>query len=119
MLFRSAEKAEADQGRLLPVDFLEDHLIRRIGVRLIEHYALVACLLEDRREGHDADGREAHDSDTTVFCAGFCRERVKLRITDMDEKYSQTNSLVRLQPLLSAVTKQKDAIEREAGRMKK
>ena len=81
------EETEADQDRLLPVDFIKDHLVRRVGVRLIKHHALVACLLEHRREGHDADGRKAHDPDTTVFCACFSREGVELWVTNVDQKY--------------------------------
>jgi len=47
----------------------------------------VACLLEHRREGHDANGWEAHDPDTTVFCASFSWERVELWVANVDQKY--------------------------------
>jgi hypothetical protein len=91
------EKTEADQGRLLSIDFLDDHLVRRVGVRLIEHHTLVAGLFQYRREGHDADGRKAHDPDTAVFRACFRRECVELWVTNVDEKYPHGATVTRIQ----------------------
>jgi hypothetical protein len=85
------KETEADQGRLLPVDFLNDHLVRRVGVRLIEHHTLVAGLFEYRREGHDADGRKAHDPDTAVFCACFSRKSVELWVANVDQEYAHVD----------------------------
>ena len=73
-----------------------NHLVWRVGVRLIEHHTLVTGLLEHRREGHDADGRKAHDPDTTIFRACFSWEGVELWVTNMDQKYSHAVTLTRI-----------------------
>ena len=87
-----AEETEADQGRLLPFDLLDDDLVGRIRVRLIEHHTLVPGLFEHRGEGHDADGRKAHHPDTAVFSTRFSWKRVKLWIANVDEKHTHRSA---------------------------
>ena len=87
-----AEETEADQGRLLPADLLDDDLVRRVRVRLIEHHALVAGAFEHRRERHDADGRKAHDPDVAVLSPRFRRKRVELWVANVDEKHTHRSA---------------------------
>ncbi|ALA57134.1 hypothetical protein NITMOv2_0698 [Nitrospira moscoviensis] len=90
---RRAEKAEPDQVRLLAIDTLDNDVVRRLWIRLIEHDTLVSRLFHDGGQGHDADGRKTHDADIAVFGAGLGGKRVELGVTDVDEKNSQSCSL--------------------------
>jgi len=55
------QEAQPYEVGLDSADLLDDMLIRRIGVRLVEHGALVPIPLEHCRQRHDADGWEADD----------------------------------------------------------
>ncbi len=55
------QEAQPDQIGLPARDLVENDLIGRLWVRLVEHQALVAGPLEDRRQRHDADRRKADD----------------------------------------------------------
>ena len=82
---RRGEEAHADQVRLPPQDLRHDDVVRRVGVGLIEEQDLVAGALQDRGERHDADGRESHDLEAAVLSADVARDRVELRVADVDE----------------------------------
>ncbi len=82
-----AEKAQSDEIRLFPVDLFDDDVVRRIGIGLIEHDAVMPGLLHDGREGHDADGRKAHDANVAVFCSCLSRKRVELGVANVDEEH--------------------------------
>jgi hypothetical protein len=55
----------------------------------------MACLFDDGRERHDTDGREPHHTNIAVCGACFSRKCVELWIANVDEKDSQTDSLIR------------------------
>jgi hypothetical protein len=79
------EEAQPDQVRLEARDLAQDDVVGRPRVGLIEHQALVPGPLQHRRQGHDADGREAHDLDAPVPPPPLGWDGVELRIADVDE----------------------------------
>ncbi len=80
------KKAQPDQRGLLLANLLDDDLVGRFGIGLVEHHALVAGALEHRRERHDADRRKPHDADIAVGGARRCRQRIELWIADVDQE---------------------------------
>ena len=89
---RGAQETEADEPRALAPDLLDDDVVRRGRIGLIEHHALMPGSLEDRRQRHDADGREAHHPHVAVRGARGGRQRVELRIADVDQEDAHTAS---------------------------
>ena len=87
---RGRQEAHPHEVRLLTTHLVDDDLVGCFGIGLIEHRDLVAGALEHRREGHDADWREAHDLQAAVRGPLLARDRVKLRIANVDEKGSHT-----------------------------
>ena len=42
------QEAEPDQSRTLAADLVEDYVVRRLGIRLVEHHAVVTGAFEHR-----------------------------------------------------------------------
>ena len=85
---RRRQEAHADEVRLLPPHLVDDHVVGRVGVGLVEHRDFVPGALEHRGEGHDADRRKAHDLQPAVRGRFLPRDGVELRIADVDEEGS-------------------------------
>ena len=71
-------------------------MVGRIRICLIENHTFVPGLLQYGGQRHDPDGWKAHYTDVAVFGASFCGKSVKLRIANVDQKDSQTDSLIGL-----------------------
>ena len=85
---RRRQEAHADEVRLLPPHLVDDDVVGRLGVGLIEHRDLVAGALEHRGERHDADRRKAHDLQPAVRCPRLPRDGVELRVANVDQECS-------------------------------
>ena len=82
---RARKKAEPYQIRLQALDLVDDDVVRRLWVRLIEHHAFVALALEHCGERHDPDRREADDLDVTSLRAFLSGEGVELGIANVNQ----------------------------------
>ena len=82
------QEAHADEVGLLPPHLLDDDLVRRVRIGLVEHHDLVPGALEDRGERHDADRRKTHDLKAAVRGRVLPRDRVELRVANVDEEDS-------------------------------
>ena len=80
------QKAQPDEIGLLPAHLLQDHLVGRVRVGLVEHDALVPGALEHRGERHDADGRKPHDPVAPALGALRRGDRVELRVTNVNQE---------------------------------
>ena len=85
------EEAQPHQVRPLLPELIEDHLVGRFGIGLIEHHALVPSTFQDGRQRHDPDRGKADDLRHTARGSFLCRERVELRVTDVDQKDAHGN----------------------------